>query len=206
MKKKSAKNPRGRPRAFSVEEALDAAMLVFAEKGFEGASLTDLTVAMGINRNSMYATFGNKDALFRLAMEKFTQSGTKRILQILESDTARQAVDHVLRDCVARFTDPDGPGVCFLTQGPLTGPDASTETRRYAAKKRAWFELALRTRFDQAIEAEELPRTVSSEDLSLYYAVVVQGLALHAQHGGSREQLLCVVDAAMKTWPEKVST
>jgi AcrR family transcriptional regulator len=194
-------NPLGRPREFSSEEALIAANLVFAEKGFEGASLADLTKATGINRTNMYATFGNKEQLFRLTMERFTQAGAKHIEECLAAGTAREGVERVLRESVKRFTDPHGPGVCFLTQEPLTGSDASDETRQYAGRKRAAIELALRDLFDRAIKGGELPHKVSSEGPARFYAVVIQGLALQAQHGGTREQLLSVVDMAMASWP-----
>lgn len=115
-----SKNPQGRPRTFTSEEALIAATLVFAEKGLEGASSADLTKAMGINRTSMYATFGNKEQLFRLTMERFTQAGAKHIEECLAAGTAREGVERVLREGVKTFTDPHGPGVCFLTQEPLS--------------------------------------------------------------------------------------
>ncbi len=83
----------------------------------------------------------------------------------------------------------------------LTGPDASEDTRQYVAEKRAAIELALRDRFDRAIEAGELPVTVSAPDLARFYSVVIQGIALQAQHGGTQEQLFGVVDMAMESWP-----
>jgi AcrR family transcriptional regulator len=149
----------------------------------------------------MYATFGNKEQLFRLTMERFTQAGAKHIEECLAAGTAREGVERVLREGVKRFTDPHGPGVCFLTQEPLTGSDASDETRQYAGRKRAAIELALRDLFDRAIKGGELPHKVSSEGPARFYAVVIQGLALQAQHGGTREQLLSVVDMAMASWP-----
>lgn len=205
MPKATTKKPRGRPREFSTEDALTAAMLVFAEKGFEGASLMNLTKAMGINRTSMYATFGNKEQLFRLAMDQYSNAGTKHIAECFALGTVREGVERVLHSVVVRFTDPDGPGVCFLTQGPLTGPDATDETRRYALKKWAAIEIALRDRFDRAIETGELPRTVSTESLARFYAVVIQGLALQAQRGGTKQQLIGVVGVAMASYPVAVS-
>ena len=107
----------------------------------------------------------------------------------------------LLRKRVTMFTDPAGGAVCFVTQGPLTGPDASEDTCQYLAKKRAAIELALRDRFDRAIEAGELPLTVSAPNLARFYSVVIQGIALQAQHGGTQEQLFGVVDMAMESWP-----
>ena len=65
--------PIGRPRAFDLETALDRALQVFWRKGYEGTSLSDLTKAMGINRPSLYAAFGNKEALFRKALDRYAE-------------------------------------------------------------------------------------------------------------------------------------
>ena len=203
MKKTRSKNPRGRPREFNEEEALDAATRVFANKGYEAASLFDLTAAMGINRVSMYSTFGNKEALFRKAMERFMLASARHLEGCLAAPTAREAIEKLLRGGIKKVTNPDGPGVCFITQGPLTAPDATEETRRYVARKRAEVERRLRLRFDRAIEEGELPSAVSSEDLARFYAVVIQGLALQAQHGGTAAQLLRLVDVALASWPGK---
>ncbi len=203
MKKRPSGNPPGRPRAFCKEKALKAAIGVFAEKGYEAASLSDLTGAMGINRVSMYATFGNKEALFRLAMDRFTQMGSEQMAACLSSGTAKDGITRLLRAGVNKFTDAAGPGVCFVTQGPLSAADASEQTREFVAQKRAGVEVALRKRFDAAVEEGELPRDVSTADLARFYSVIIQGIALQAQHGGTRDDLLRVVDVAMMRWPEK---
>jgi len=124
---------RGRPRAFDEALALEAATRVFADKGFDGASLSDLTEAMGINRVSMYATFGNKEALFVKAMNRFSCTSEDRVKSCLSASTAREAVERLLHEGVRMFTSPDGPGVCFVTQGPFEVANASEETRRFMA-------------------------------------------------------------------------
>src|ERR1700761_826066 len=110
-RKSSGKSP-GRPKAFCEKEALNAAMLVFAEKGYENASLADLTKAMGINRFSMYATFGSKEQLYVLAMEMFNDMRKQRVTADLSGPSARGSIAILLREIVVRFTDP-GHGVCF---------------------------------------------------------------------------------------------
>jgi AcrR family transcriptional regulator len=202
MAKKRTGKQRGRPRAFDEERALDAATHVFADKGYETASLSDLTKAMGINRTSMYATFGNKESLFRKAMARFTQASGAHLQACLASSTARQAIEKILRQGVAMVTNPDGPGACFVTQAPIDRRDASEETRHFVACKRGEVQLALERRFERAIEEGELPRSVSAADLAGFYSVIIQGLALQGQHGGTREQLLRVADVAMQWWPE----
>lgn len=189
------RKPPGRPRAFSEDAALDAAMRVFAAKGFEAASLADLTAAMGINRVSMYATFGNKEALFTQALARYTAAGTARFAEALAAPAARDAVERFLRISAEGFTAPGAAGVCFITQPPLAGGEASAETRAFVACQRAEVEgmLARRLAADPALAAPA--------DLARFYAVVVQGMALQAQHGGTADELGRVVATAMAAWP-----
>jgi AcrR family transcriptional regulator len=201
MASRRAGNPPGRPRAFCEADALDAAMGVFASKGYASASLAKLTAAMGINRVSMYATFGNKEALFVKALTRYTEQGSARLAHCLASGTARDAIERLLRDSVEMFTDPKGHGVCFVTQGPLSSSDASAKSRRFVAQKRAGIELSLRERLDLAVSNGELPTTVSTADLARFFAVIIQGMALQAQHGGTREELVRVVEHALSQWP-----
>jgi AcrR family transcriptional regulator len=196
---KKTGNHRGRPRAFDESQALYAAIGVFAAKGYEEASLADLTKAMGINRFSMYATFGNKEALFVKALEQYDQMSSAHLANCLGSGTAREAIEKILHSGVEMVTNPENPGVCFVTQGP---PDASEKTKQLVARKRAAVAKALQHRFDRAIQEGELPSNISTENLARFYSVMIQGLALQAQHGGTKQELLGVVEVAMENWPE----
>ena len=200
MPRKSSGNPPGRPKAFCEKQALHAAMLVFAEKGFENASLADLTAAMGINRFSMYASFGNKEQLYVKAMEAFNDMRKQRVTDTLKGPSARESITQLLKEIVDRFTD-NIHGVCFVTQAPLNSDEVSFETRELMARRRAEVETAIRERIRKAIKEGELPADTSAKDLARYYAVVIQGFALQAQHGGTREELLRVVDVVMENWP-----
>jgi AcrR family transcriptional regulator len=205
MTKKPTGIPPGRPKEFCEKAALHAAMLVFAEKGFENASLADLTAAMGINRFSMYASFGNKEQLYVKAMEAFNDARQQRVIDTLAGPTARASIEQLLQEIAERFTD-KAHGVCFVTQAPLTAEDVSDDTRKLMAKRRAEVEIAIRHRLEKAVTEGELPATVSPADLARFYAVLIQGLALQAQHGGTRKQLARVVELAMANWPENVQT
>ncbi len=203
MAKKVSGNQRGRPRAFCEVQALDAAMRVFASKGFEETSQADLEAAMGINRVSMYAAYGNKEELFLKALAKHTETSNKHLQACLAIGTARQAIYGLLHSGVTLMTSPDSPGSCFVTQLPLKNSEASEKTKQFVAQKRSSFEQSLRSRFDRAIDEGELPSTVSTKDLARYFSVLIQGLALQAQHGGTTEELLKVVEVAMTSWPAK---
>lgn len=198
-----ARNP-GRPREFSIDAALEAAISVFAQKGFEGTSLTDLTKAMGINKPSLYAAFGNKGALFQQALARYCVAGEGHVAECLSSETAREGVARMLQEIVTMFTGASGIGSCFVTQGPLTGPDVTEELQQDFVFRREALQRALTKRFRLAAQAGELPPTTVPRDLANYFAVLVQGIALQAQHGGTRKDLLRVVDVAMEGWPRHV--
>src|SRR5215216_6601915 len=87
---------KGRPREFCVDQALAAALRVFWSKGYEGASLTDLTDAMGVTRPSLYAAFGNKEALFRKALDLYEREKLAYIRKALEQPTARLVAETML--------------------------------------------------------------------------------------------------------------
>lgn len=178
-------------------------MRIFWKKGYEGASLPDLTEAMGINRPSMYSAFGNKESLFRKVMERYVQNGTTRVNDCLSATSARDGVRNLMRGLVEFFTDPGSPGGCLVMQGQATCADASPEMQHYISQKKAATELALRRRMERAVEEGELPPETSTADLARYFAVMLQGIASQAKSGGTREELMAVVEMAMERWPER---
>src|SRR5579864_6292832 len=97
---------RGRPRSFDKERALDAALRIFWEKGYEGAALSDLTEAMGINRPSLYAAFGDKEALFRQVLDRYQQGPVAYVTEAFAEPTARAAIERMLQGAVAALTRP----------------------------------------------------------------------------------------------------
>ena len=128
--------PRGRPREFDVDEALDRALGVFWRRGYEGASLPELTEAMGINRPSLYAAFGNKEALFRRAIERYVEGPACHFREALGEPTARAVVERVFRGTVDLLTDAGNPPGCFLVQGALACGDAADPIRRELVERR----------------------------------------------------------------------
>ena len=139
--------PRGRPRAFDIYRALDRALRVFWRKGYEGATLPDLTKAMGINRPSLYAAFGNKEALFRKAIDRYVEGPASHFREALQRPTARAVVERLLRGSIDLITDSRNPRGCFMVQSALACGDTSESIRREMVKRRAAGEAALRERF-----------------------------------------------------------
>src|SRR6266404_3298466 len=116
MKPSQVRSRLGRPRAFDADRALDRALAVFWRNGYEGASLPTLTKAMGINRPSLYAAFGNKEALFRKAVERYDRGPASYTYKALKQPTARKVVEALLKGIVALLTTPKNPGGCLMVQ------------------------------------------------------------------------------------------
>lgn len=191
----------GRPRTFDVDQALDRALRVFWRKGYEGTSLPDLTKAMGINRPSLYAAFGNKEALFRKAIDRYLEGPSCHVRESLAAPTARTAVEQLLERSIELVTDTRNPRGCFLVQGALACGDTASALRRELSKRRAASETALRERFERAQAEGDLPATANGAELAKFIAVLLQGMSVQAASGATRDELRQVANIAMRAWP-----
>jgi AcrR family transcriptional regulator len=192
---------RGRPRAFDAEQALDRALAVFWRKGYEGASLPDLTKAMGINRPSLYAAFGNKEALFRKALDRYARGPAAYACAALEAPTARAVFERMLRGTVERQTDALNPPGCLMVNAELSCGDAAVGVRTELAARRRAADAALRARFGRAVSEGDLPKGTDVAGLAHYVAAVIRGMAVQAATGASRDDLRRVAEVALRAWP-----
>src|SRR6516165_10727746 len=112
----------GRPRAFDVDEALDRALEVFWRQGYEGTAVSDLTAAMGINRPSLYATFGNKQALFRTVLDRYADGPAAFAAHALELPRAKDVAQALVYGAIELTTGPDTPRGCLRRTAPPTPP------------------------------------------------------------------------------------
>jgi AcrR family transcriptional regulator len=200
--KPSARCPQvGRPRCFDADEALDAAMRVFWERGYEGASLSDLTRAMHIERPSLYATFGNKEALFRKVVDRYVCSVSAFVTESLNEPTARAAVERLLLRGADALTSSCRPAGCLLIQAGLSGREDSNRICRELNRRRGEAETALRERLERAKREGELPPDSSPDDLARYIYTVSHGMAIQAKAGATRAQLHRIAETALKAWP-----
>src|ERR1700675_4438841 len=119
MKQKIKARALGRPRSFETGKALDAAMKVFWCKGYEGASLSDLTMAMGINRPSLYAAFGDKEALFRKVLDRYDSGPAAYVREALNQPTARAVVERLMEGAADLGTASSNPRGCLLVDAAL---------------------------------------------------------------------------------------
>ncbi|WP_225726674.1 MULTISPECIES: TetR/AcrR family transcriptional regulator [unclassified Nocardia] len=194
---------RGRPRAFDRDDALRRAMEVFWEHGYEGASMSDLTGAMGINSPSLYAAFGCKEALFKEAIELYRRTGgsyTERALR--EEPTARAAIEAMLRDNAAAYTQPDTPRGCMVVLAGSTYTTRNTNIRDFLAEKRRATTESVRERLDHGVAEGDLRAGTDTAALAVFYTTVLYGLSIQARDGASAEELNRSIDQAMLAWPE----
>lgn len=191
----------GRPRGFDADEALERAMLVFWEQGYEGATLTDLTAAMGITRTSMYAAFGNKEELFRAALQRYTEGPAGYVARALEQPTARAVAEAFLAGSVCATTRPDGPAGCLAVQGSLAAGESGRPARDAltASREETWSRL--RERFVQAVAEGDLPPDTDPGLLARYLMTVGNGIAVQAAGGVRADELQQVADGALRHWP-----
>ncbi|GAA4752772.1 TetR/AcrR family transcriptional regulator [Sphingomonas daechungensis] len=192
---------RGRPREFCVDRALAQALRVFWEKGYDGTSLTDLTEAMGITRPSLYAAFGNKDALFRKALDLYETEKLAYIRQALEQPTARGVAEVMLRGSVDNVMAYDEPHGCMgVITSVACGPD-SQSVREDVVKRGEAAKRALMERFDRAKQEGDLPSHVDSEGLMRVLIAMLQGISVQASQGATRDELDRLVESGLALWP-----
>jgi len=194
---------RGRPREFCVDQALAQALRVFWEKGYEGTSLNDLTEAMGITRPSLYAAFGNKEALFRKALDLYEVEKLAYIRQALEKPTARGVAETMLRGSVDNVMSASGnePHGCMgVITSVACGPE-SQSVREEVVKRGDAGKKALADRFERAKEEGDLPAHVDTEGLMRVLIAMLQGISVQASQGASREELDRLVESGLALWP-----
>jgi AcrR family transcriptional regulator len=192
---------RGRPREFCVDHALAQALRVFWQKGYEGTSLTDLTEAMGITRPSLYAAFGNKESLFRKALDLYQCEKLAYINQALEQPTAREVAETMLRGTVNNVTSNDEPHGCLgVITSVACGPE-SQSVREEVLQRGEVAKKALMDRFERAKVEGDLPQHVDTEGLMRVLIAMLQGISVQANQGATREELDRLVESGLMLWP-----
>ncbi|MBY8851920.1 TetR/AcrR family transcriptional regulator [Saccharothrix longispora] len=193
---------RGRPRSFDRDQALRTAMLAFWDRGFESVSTTELASGMNISQSSLYAAFGDKQSLFREAIAYYGEhEGSIARRALAGADTARQAVESMLRQCADRFTDGALPSGCMVVLAATNTTADNAAVQEFASQLRKRDEAALRERIDRAKADGELSPRADAAALATYYHSVLYGLSIQARDGRSREELHTVIDLAMAVWP-----
>jgi AcrR family transcriptional regulator len=192
--------PSGRTRQFDVDEALDRALEVFWRKGYEGTSLADLTRSMRINRPSLYAAFGNKEELFRKALDRYQTGPQSFLTEAMAKPTARAVVEAIFSGFVRMQRGRDKARGCLIVCGALACGEEAEPVRQELAQLRQAAVTALRERFERAVQDGDLPEGSDCATLARYIATVLNGLAVQAASGATEKELRLVSAMAMRAW------
>ncbi|MDE5443550.1 TetR family transcriptional regulator [Bradyrhizobium sp. CSA207] len=188
----------GRPREFDAETALDQAMEVFWRHGYEGATIAQLTEAMGINPPSLYACFGNKEGLLKAALDRYTKLRGVWMDEVVAAATARDVAERMLMGIADKQTDPANPPGCLLVQGGIACGTGSENVPFELAARRSQNEDQLRDRFIRAKAEGDLKPASDPAALARYVSAVAVGMGVMASSGADREALRQVATVAVQ--------
>ncbi len=191
----------GRPRKFNEEEAVEAAMRVFWDKGYEGASLRDLTEAMGISRPSLYACFGNKETLFRQALDLYEREKMAYVGEALTAPTARGVAERLLRGGLEMQTSVSDPKGCLGVISAVACGREAESIRQEVLARGAASNAALIARLERAKAEGDLPAAADPQGLARYLSALCQGMAVQAGTGATADELTLLVTTALQVWP-----
>jgi AcrR family transcriptional regulator len=192
---------KGRPREFCVDAALAAALRVFWSKGYEGASMADLTEAMGITKPSLYAAFGNKEALFNKALDLYEREKTDYMRAALDAPTARGVAERLMHGALDMYTCPENPNGCLgVINSVACGAEAEC-IREAVVARSATAKRAMLDRFARAKDEGDFPPDTDPDGLAAFLTAVNQGMAVQAGAGATRAELERLVETSLKLWP-----
>ncbi len=190
---------RGRPRSFDRDTALRLAMQVFWNKGYEGTTMADLTTAIGVKAPSLYAAFGDKNALFREAVEFYSKTTAIGPMDALrQGRPIEQDLSAMLHASVTLYGDPaNGKGCMVVTSAINCAPENAAHTVELAQRRQSK-RAALEQRFLQAQQQQQLHADADIAGLADFYTAVLHGLSLSARDGISMERLSNTICHAMR--------
>jgi AcrR family transcriptional regulator len=181
---------RGRPRTFEREPALRRAMDLFWEKGFDNCSMTDLVDAMGVNSPSIYAAFGNKERLYREAVELYVQTEGGAAFRKFEShSTLRESLEAMFETSIELFTAARPSRGCMIFLGGAAVGAEHVELRNFLQELRLKVTRTVEKRLKKAIEQGELVRDIDAAALATLCMSVFSGLSIQAADGASKRKL-----------------
>ena len=191
----------GRQREFDKQIALDAAMELFWSNGYSGTSLSDLTNAMGINKPSLYAAYGNKEALCISALNQYVNKyGSPHMDELnVPNKSLRSRLTAYLKSIARMVSDPTLPGGCFIaaTTNEAGGDCLPAGVSQAVAKINQLTRKTLIDFFRQEASTGTLGKTNSPDVLADYILTLQYGLAVMARNGANRKVLDDVIEYAV---------
>ena len=188
----------GRPAEFDKETALDVAMRLFWERGYEGTSMADLSLAMGIHPSSIYAAFGDKQELFALAATRYADVLAQYMVKALEQPTLRQFILAAFDNTVEFLGSKGHPSSCFTLTGAISCGLDREPAKILMREMRLQNEAAIKARLLKARRAGEFPEGENVDDYTRYLSSLLSGLAIQAANGSTRAELKRTANVALR--------
>jgi len=181
-------------KQFDVDTALDAAMVQFWRAGYADTSLDDLTRATGLNRSSIYSSFGDKDSLYLRCLDRYAVRYGARYEQALSAGDPLRAVRAFFEVTLRRIADPDVPDGCLVAQTAMATPVLSPAIATRAIEAVGLQRGRLRTALTTAGLTDG-----DAENYATHITAVNQSLAVMSRARASQQQLRTIVDISMST-------
>lgn len=188
----------GRPTEFDTDHALNVAMRLFWERGYEGTSMADLSQKMGIHPSSIYAAFGDKQALFALAAKRYADVPAQYMVKALEQPTLRGFILAAFDNTVEFLGSKEHPSSCFTLTGAISCGLDTEPAKALMRGMRLENEAAIKARLIEARKAGEFPREENVDDYSRYLSSLLSGLAIQAANGSTRAELKRTAEVALR--------
>jgi AcrR family transcriptional regulator len=195
---KTGNGKTGRPIGFDKEAALEAAMLLFWERGFEGTSMADLTQAMSLNPSSIYAAFGDKHALFSLAVKRYLETRAQYAAEALAESTLDKVIRALFDSTVAFLTAPGHPSTCMTLAGSMGCSVGATPARDLMTEIRKQNEVDIRERLLRARRSRELSKDINVDDYTRFISLMLAGLSVQAANGSTKAELKRTAQMALR--------
>ncbi|QNK09559.1 TetR/AcrR family transcriptional regulator [Enterobacter sp. JUb54] len=198
------KKSRGRPKVFDKEAALDKAMALFWQHGYEATSLADLVEATGAKAPTLYAEFVNKEGLFLAVLDRYISRFAARHEAVLFDED--KSVDQALRDYFTAiatcFTSKDTPAGCFMINTSAALAASSTDIANTIKSRHAKQEQTLAQFLQQRQLRGELAENGDVQQLAQFLNCVLQGMSISAREGADFEKLMRIADTTLRLWPQ----
>jgi TetR/AcrR family transcriptional repressor of nem operon len=193
-------------KQFDRSEVLDRAMALFWTRGYEATSIHDLVEATGVNRGSIYATFGDKKGLFLAVLDHYLETVAKSMMAELSDPDPRRAIERMFDSLIRRTSDPKFPRGCFITNTSLECPGSGDEITRKIAEAIGQQESAIYRVLRRGQAEGSLASTLDARALARFFLGVAQGLNVVNKAVADPEVLKDMVMVAMSVWGEAGGT
>jgi len=197
-KENSSPRKRGRPPAFDRETVLAAARDTFWQHGYDGSSIADLTAAMGITPQSLYAAFGSKAELYRETLDQYRRMPRPEPGNPFQDkiDTVT-AFERFLTNSAKIFTAPEHPKGCMISTAVLNCAEENEPIAHHVASMRLQTLDIFTARIERGIAEGDIRPEANPRSLARFLGAIVQGMSVQARDGATTDELLALLSHAL---------